>query len=74
MAKFYFDFNLEPNDRSDGGIEFPTLDAAVAAAAASLALTASQVPEGKSDTVVVVGDNMGPRARVSLAIRVETLR
>ena len=57
MTRFYFEFNKEPKDESDErGADFPTLDAAVVAGAASLALTAHQFDEGKAETVVVIDD------------------
>ena len=75
MTRFYFDFNHLREDRSDeqSGVEIPTLEAAIIAAAASLALTAAQSGEGKAKTVVLIGDDAGPKARVELSITVDKL-
>lgn len=62
MARFYFEFNNEPKDHSDErGTDFPTLDAAIVAGAASLALTAHQSGEGIAETVVVIDDEKGQK-------------
>ena len=71
MARFTFDFD------DDGSVEnaadMASLDAAVVAAAASLALTAMESGKGQAESVVVVGNDKGPQARISLSIKVEPL-
>ena len=74
MTRFYFEFNREPKDESDESrTDFPTLDAAIVAGAASLALTAHQSGEGKAETVVVIDDAVGQKVRVSLSVKVEKI-
>jgi hypothetical protein len=74
MTRFYFRFNNEPEDDDDErGIEFPTLNAAIVAGAASLAMTAYDSGKGKAESMVVVGDDKGPKVRVTLSVKVEKI-
>lgn len=73
MPRFYFDFDGEDGDRpQDDTVELDSLDAAVVAAAASLALTAVYSGEGYAETSVTIGDRV-PRVRVKLSITAETI-
>lgn len=71
MAKFSFDFK---DDESAGNTdEMATFEAAIIAAAASLALTAMESGASQCETVVVVGDDTGRKSRVRLSLTVEAM-
>jgi hypothetical protein len=71
MARFFFEF--DGDDGSDNVAEMATLEAAVVAAAASLARTAFEEGAGRVESLVIVGDDKGARARVSLSIKIEPM-
>jgi len=74
MPRFFFDFDSDPTDPTEEEpLDFPTLEAAVVAAAASLSLTLHDSGLTESDTAVIIADGSGPKMRLRLLMTVEPL-